>query len=245
MLADLDLLLTTEFCPADDLLPKRAKNARRRFSLRATSRVLLVANTGCLAVIARALHRAHGGEEHGAGRGPASGDAMRIGSCRQSPLCLCNETWADRGPLPDQRQRNASGCDERDRSLWALPKARDGGRRDRSARASMSPKRSASSRRQSLRKDSSAANARAGRLRAMERTRCCCGDQTAPRARHRQLLLLVRFESRGAASLVSASVRRRQRPGRCLFVGCSVVAAPLPRVRRAGRSGRRPSPDHL
>jgi len=133
MLADLDLLLTTEFCPADDLLPKRAKNARRRFSLRATS--LLVANTGCLAVIARALHRAHGGEEHGAGRGPASGDAMRIGSCRQSPLCLCNETWADRGPLPDQRQRNASGCDERDRSLWALPKARDGGRRDRSARA--------------------------------------------------------------------------------------------------------------
>lgn len=34
MLADLDLLLTTVFCPADDLLPERAKNARRRFDLR-------------------------------------------------------------------------------------------------------------------------------------------------------------------------------------------------------------------
>jgi hypothetical protein len=30
MLADLDLLLTAVFCAADDLLPKRAKNARRR-----------------------------------------------------------------------------------------------------------------------------------------------------------------------------------------------------------------------
>jgi hypothetical protein len=28
--ADLDLLLTTVFCTADDLLPERAKNARRR-----------------------------------------------------------------------------------------------------------------------------------------------------------------------------------------------------------------------
>ena len=33
MLADLDLLLTTVFCPADDLLPERAKNARRRILL--------------------------------------------------------------------------------------------------------------------------------------------------------------------------------------------------------------------
>jgi hypothetical protein len=32
MLADLDLLLTTVFCTADDLLPKRAKNARRRLT---------------------------------------------------------------------------------------------------------------------------------------------------------------------------------------------------------------------
>jgi hypothetical protein len=32
MLADLDLLLTTVFCAADDLLPKRAKNARRRLT---------------------------------------------------------------------------------------------------------------------------------------------------------------------------------------------------------------------
>ena len=30
MLADLDLLLTTVFCTADDLLPERTKNARRR-----------------------------------------------------------------------------------------------------------------------------------------------------------------------------------------------------------------------
>jgi hypothetical protein len=30
MLADLDLLLTAVFCTADDLLPERAKNARRR-----------------------------------------------------------------------------------------------------------------------------------------------------------------------------------------------------------------------
>src|SRR5215208_6501853 len=30
MLADLDLLLIAVFCPADDLLPRRAKNARRR-----------------------------------------------------------------------------------------------------------------------------------------------------------------------------------------------------------------------
>jgi hypothetical protein len=32
MLADLDLLLTTVFCTADDLLPKRARNARRRLT---------------------------------------------------------------------------------------------------------------------------------------------------------------------------------------------------------------------
>ena len=32
MLADLDLLLTTVFCTADDLLPERAKNARRRLT---------------------------------------------------------------------------------------------------------------------------------------------------------------------------------------------------------------------
>ncbi len=32
MLADLDLLLTTVFCAADDLLPERAKNARRRLT---------------------------------------------------------------------------------------------------------------------------------------------------------------------------------------------------------------------
>jgi hypothetical protein len=32
MLADLDLLLTTVFCTADDLLPDRAKNARRRLT---------------------------------------------------------------------------------------------------------------------------------------------------------------------------------------------------------------------
>ena len=30
MLADLDLLLTAVFCTADDLLPERPKNARRR-----------------------------------------------------------------------------------------------------------------------------------------------------------------------------------------------------------------------
>ena len=30
MLADLDLLLTTVYCAADDMLPKRAGNARRR-----------------------------------------------------------------------------------------------------------------------------------------------------------------------------------------------------------------------
>jgi hypothetical protein len=30
MLADLDLLLTAVFCTADDLLPERARNARRR-----------------------------------------------------------------------------------------------------------------------------------------------------------------------------------------------------------------------
>jgi metal-sulfur cluster biosynthetic enzyme len=29
MLADLDLLLTAVFCTADDLLPEKAKNARR------------------------------------------------------------------------------------------------------------------------------------------------------------------------------------------------------------------------
>jgi len=34
MLANLDLLLTTVFCPADDLLPERAKNARRRLVYR-------------------------------------------------------------------------------------------------------------------------------------------------------------------------------------------------------------------
>src|SRR5215203_1427941 len=32
MLADFDLLLTAVFCAADDLLPKRAKNARRRIT---------------------------------------------------------------------------------------------------------------------------------------------------------------------------------------------------------------------
>jgi len=32
MLADLDLLLTTVFCTADDLLPERARNARRRLT---------------------------------------------------------------------------------------------------------------------------------------------------------------------------------------------------------------------
>src|SRR5215216_2161182 len=32
MLADLDLLLTTVFCTADDLLPQRARNARRRLT---------------------------------------------------------------------------------------------------------------------------------------------------------------------------------------------------------------------
>ena len=32
MLADLDLLLTTVFCTADDLLHKRAGNARRRLT---------------------------------------------------------------------------------------------------------------------------------------------------------------------------------------------------------------------
>jgi hypothetical protein len=32
MLADLDLLLTAVFCAADDLLPKRARNARRRIT---------------------------------------------------------------------------------------------------------------------------------------------------------------------------------------------------------------------
>jgi len=32
MLADLDLLLTAVFCAADDLLPTRAKNARRRIT---------------------------------------------------------------------------------------------------------------------------------------------------------------------------------------------------------------------
>src|SRR2546423_14088505 len=32
MLADLDLLLTAVFCAADDLLPARAKNARRRIT---------------------------------------------------------------------------------------------------------------------------------------------------------------------------------------------------------------------
>jgi hypothetical protein len=30
MLADLDLLLTAVFCTADDLLPERARNLRRR-----------------------------------------------------------------------------------------------------------------------------------------------------------------------------------------------------------------------
>lgn len=30
MLADLDLLLTAVFCTADDLLPEKARNARRR-----------------------------------------------------------------------------------------------------------------------------------------------------------------------------------------------------------------------
>ena len=39
MLAELDLLLTTVFCPADDLLPERAKHARRRFGLRDAERV--------------------------------------------------------------------------------------------------------------------------------------------------------------------------------------------------------------
>jgi len=43
MLADLDLLLTTGFCPADDLLPERAKNARRRFLLRQPRENLRVA----------------------------------------------------------------------------------------------------------------------------------------------------------------------------------------------------------
>jgi len=33
-LANLDLLLMTVFCPAADLLPERAKNARRRFGYR-------------------------------------------------------------------------------------------------------------------------------------------------------------------------------------------------------------------
>src|ERR1700704_2275709 len=32
MLADLDLLLTAVFCTADDLLPERRKNARRRLT---------------------------------------------------------------------------------------------------------------------------------------------------------------------------------------------------------------------
>ncbi len=36
MLANLDLLLMTVFCPADDLLPERAKNARRGLGLRDT-----------------------------------------------------------------------------------------------------------------------------------------------------------------------------------------------------------------
>jgi len=44
MLADLDLLLTTGFCPADDLLPERAKNARR-FLLRQPRENLLVARS--------------------------------------------------------------------------------------------------------------------------------------------------------------------------------------------------------
>ena len=44
MLADLDLLLTTVFCAADDLLPGRAKNARRRLT-DAEVVTLLVAQT--------------------------------------------------------------------------------------------------------------------------------------------------------------------------------------------------------
>jgi hypothetical protein len=32
MLADFDLLLTAVFCAADDLLPRRARNARRRIT---------------------------------------------------------------------------------------------------------------------------------------------------------------------------------------------------------------------
>jgi hypothetical protein len=32
MLADLDLLLTAVFCTADDLLPEKPKNARRRLT---------------------------------------------------------------------------------------------------------------------------------------------------------------------------------------------------------------------
>jgi hypothetical protein len=32
MLADLDLLLTAVFCTADDLLPEKQKNARRRLT---------------------------------------------------------------------------------------------------------------------------------------------------------------------------------------------------------------------
>ena len=32
MLADLDLLLIAVFCTADDLLPRRARNARRRIT---------------------------------------------------------------------------------------------------------------------------------------------------------------------------------------------------------------------
>ena len=44
MLADLDLLLTTVFCAADDLLPERAKNARRRLT-DAEVVTLLVAQT--------------------------------------------------------------------------------------------------------------------------------------------------------------------------------------------------------
>jgi hypothetical protein len=34
MLANLDLLLTTVFCPADALPPERAKNVRKRFGSR-------------------------------------------------------------------------------------------------------------------------------------------------------------------------------------------------------------------
>ena len=56
MLADLDLLLATVFCTADDLLPERARNARRRLAGAEVVTLLVAPGADAKYVVACLIH---------------------------------------------------------------------------------------------------------------------------------------------------------------------------------------------